>query len=310
MNKRMQRVLLTCVASNVLFGGAGLALLEHGTATTVATASGRPQGRATAAIAGPTTTVATATTGAAPTTAPAVTHQATSSSVGGHKTTRTTSPAAAAGGDTTGIASSPAPSSSARVSPDLGSYGVDIAGSASVGGRAQRVPTSGSVNFKSSGANVRQTSPDAPGDVVLLQRFTGDKSALVSLELTAGDTHKTFTPSSNATYLLYNSPSGTSWSWSATSTDGKTHVNASGHIGGSRDYNVGGIVVRTVEVVTNLQISGDITGSAELTTWASPEYRLPIVQHQHIDASTRGLLGLSVRLLSDTTTTLRSVTPN
>src|SRR5689334_4590446 len=157
MNKRMQRLLLTCVTSNVLFGGAGLALLDHGTAASVVVASGQP----TTTIAGPTTTVVPVASSAAPTTAPAATPKATSSS-SGHKTTKTTPPATRAGDDVTGIASSPAPSTPVRVSPDLGSYGVDIAGSASVGGRAQQVPTSGTVSMTAAGGNVRQSSPDAP----------------------------------------------------------------------------------------------------------------------------------------------------
>jgi hypothetical protein len=304
MNKRLQRVLLACVASNVVFGGAGLALLDHATAAGVVVASGKP----TTTTAGPTTTVAPVV-GAVATTAPIATPKATASP-SSRKTTRTTSPAAAAVGDVTGIASSTAPSTPARVGPDLGSYGVDIAGSASVGGRSQQVPTSGAVIFKSAGANIRQTSPDAPGDVVLLQRFSGAKSELVSLELTAGDTHKVFNPSSPVTYLLFNAPSGTSWSWSASSTDGKTNVSASGRVGGSKDVSIGGATVHVIEVVTTLKISGDIQGSAELTTWTSPDYRLPVIQHQHIDATARGLLGLSVRLLSDTTTTLRTITPS
>ena len=166
------------------------------------------------------------------------------------------------------------------------------------------------MTFKSAADNVRQTSPNTPGSVVLLQHFSGAKSELVTLELTAGDSHKVFTPGSPVTYLLYNAPSGTSWSWSATSTDGKTKVTATGRIGGTKDITIGGVSVAAIEVVTQLTISGDINGNAELTTWASPEYRLPVVQHQHIDATARGVLGLSVRLVSDTTSTLRSVHPS
>ena len=171
------------------------------------------------------------------------------------------------------------------------------------------MPTSGEVIFAAAGDNVHQSSPKAPGDVVLLQRFSGAKSELVSLELTAGDSHKVFSPTSPVTYLLYNAPGGASWGWSADSTDGKTHVTANGRIGGTRDITIGGISVRAVEVVHELTISGDIKGTATLTTWASPDYRLPLVQHQRIDATARGLLGLSVRLVSDTTTTLRSINP-
>lgn len=305
MNTRLQRVLLTCVVSNALFGGAGLVLLNHSSAPSVVVASGKPT---TTIAAGPTTTVAPAAPGAV--IAPVPTATPATSSPSSRKTTRTTSPAAAAVGDATGIASSTAPSPAAtRVSPDLGSYGVDIAGSASVGGRSQQVPTSGSVHFTAAGSNVRQTSPDAPGDLVLLQRFSGAKSELITLELTASKTHKTFTPSSPVTYLLYNAPSGTTWSWSAKSTDGKTTVNATGRVGGSKDITIGGVSIHAIEIVTDLQISGDINGTAELTTWASPEYRLPLVQHQHIDATARALLG-TTRLVSDTTTTLRSVQPS
>ena len=133
MNRRVQRVLLTCVVSNALFGGAGLALLDHSPAPSVVVASGKPT---TTIAADPTTTVAPVAAGAV--IAPVPTATPATSSPSRRKTTRTTTPAAVAVDDTTGIASSTAPLSAARVAPELGSYGVDIAGSAAVGGRARK----------------------------------------------------------------------------------------------------------------------------------------------------------------------------
>ncbi|MDP1794927.1 MAG: hypothetical protein Q8K63_12410, partial [Acidimicrobiales bacterium] len=253
MNRRLQRVLLACVVSNAAFGSAGLALLDRSTPPGVVVASAKPT---TTIAAGPTSTVVVPTAGAISAQAAPATSEPKPSSTR-RSATKTTTPASAAAGDVTGITSSTAPSAPARVAPTLGSYAVDIAGTASVGGRSQSVPTSGSVIFANAGNNIRQSSPKAPGDVVLLQHFSGAKSELVTLELTAGDNHKVFSPSAPVTYLLYNAPSGTSWNWSADSTDGKTHVAATGRVGGTKDMTIGGVSVRAVEVVHELVISGD-----------------------------------------------------
>lgn len=201
----------------------------------------------------------------------------------------------------TGITSSAAPPTIARVAPDAGSYPATFSGSASINGRSQSVPSSGSVVFTATGSDLRQSSPNTPGDVKITQRFSTDKASLVSFQLKAGDATKVFTPASPVTFIPYGAAENTSWSWSASSSDGATHVSASARVGGSKMMTVDGTSVSAFEVVTSLTISGDITGTAELTLWVSNEYRLPLVQQQVISAKGSSGYGFSTRLASDVT---------
>jgi hypothetical protein len=209
----------------------------------------------------------------------------------------------------TGIASSAAPPVQARVTPTTGTYPVTFSGSASVDGKPQRVPSSGTIRLARSGANIQQTSSDAPGDVVLVQHYGANESTLVSLQMTANNTTKTFVPADPVTYLQYNSPAGTGWNWSATSTDGKTKVQATGIVGGTSNMVIGGENVATVLLTTTLTMSGDINGTAKLMTWASPAYRLPVQERQLINATAK-VSWSSVKLISDVTTTFSRLTPS
>ncbi|MBA2610086.1 MAG: hypothetical protein H0U92_14185 [Actinobacteria bacterium] len=209
----------------------------------------------------------------------------------------------------TGIASSAAPQTQPRTAPATGTYPVTFSGSASVDGKAQSVPSSGSIRISKSGSNIEQSSPDAPGDVVLVQSYGANESSLVSLQMTADKTIKTFVPSSPVTYLQYNSPTGTSWNWSATSTDGKTKVQTTGTVGDTSNMVINGENIITVLLTTTLTLSGDINGTAKLMTWASPAYRLPVKERQVINASAK-VSWTSVRLVSDVTTTFRRSSPS
>ena len=308
---RIRRVLFACVASNAAFALAGLASVGGGTPSAAPHAATRH----IAAKA-----VTTTTNALTPDTAPADTSPAqqssapratTSPSSHGSSSTRTptTRPAAAAD-DATGIASSAAPPTIGRVAPAAGHYPATFTGSASVNGRGQSFPASGSMVFTPTGSDLRQSSPDTPGDVKITQRFSTTKSALVSFQLKASDTTKVFTPASPATFIAYGAAPGTSWSWSASSGDGATHVSASGHIGGSKTMTVGAETIDVFEVVTTITISGDITGTAELTMWVSGAHRVPIVQRQVINAKGSSGYGFSTKLSSDVTQTLTQLTPS
>jgi hypothetical protein len=62
-------------------------------------------------------------------------------------------------------------------------------------------------------------------------------------------------------------------------------------------------------MTTIFTLSGDITGTAELTVWVSPTYRLPLMQRQVINAKAQSGYGLSTRLVSDVTLTLTTLHP-
>lgn len=221
------------------------------------------------------------------------------------------SPADAAG-NATGIALPAAPPTTtpARVAPDAGDYPANFSGSASVNGRAQSFPSSGSMVFTPTGSNLRQSSPNTPGDVKITQHFSATRSSLVNFQMKASDSIKTFTPSSAATFIPFDAPGGTTWSWSATSDDGATHVSANSSIGGTQTMTVGGQPVSVFEVVTTLSMSGDINGTATITLWVSPQYRLPVQMRQVINAKGSSGYGFSTQLKSDVTQTLTQLTPS
>ncbi len=298
---RTRRVLAACVASNAVFACVGLATLQTGAAV-ASVAAATPSARVTAA---PSAVTAPPTTPAPPRPS---TPPPPSSRAPPFTAAPTTSPAPAAD-DVTGISSSAAPPSDSRIAPDAGSYPATFSGSAKVNGRAQSFPSTGSMVFAAAAPNLRQSSPDTPGNVVLTQRFTAAKSSLVSFQMKAGDTTKVFTPVSPVTFVMFNAPQGTSWTWSATSTDGATRVTANGSVGATQVTNVNGQDVPTVAVTTTFTISGDMAGTAELTMWVSPSHRLPVVQRQVINATARSGYGFSTRLVSDVTQRLTRLTP-
>lgn len=308
LNANIKRLLLGCVLSNAVIGVAGIGVVQNGGAQVVASATVAPR-VLTPGVTAATTIASTDTTGVSPlASAPAATPNKNSSTT--RSPSRPSTTAAVAAGDVTGITSSAAPSTpAARVAPITGTYPVTYRGTSSVAGKAQNIPATGTITFATSGDTIKQTSSNAPGNVVLVQRFSDAQAQLVSLQMSASDTTKTFSLSPPVTYLMFNSPAGTAWSWSANSTDGKTHIVASGKVEGTRDFTVGGMVVQTMEITTTLTISGDINGTAALTTWVSPQHRLPVAQHQVINATARKGL-FSAKVVSDVTTTLTRLSPN
>jgi hypothetical protein len=305
---RVRRVLLGCALSNALIAGVGLVAATAPATITTATASPshasvlETPARPIETTAAPTTAVTIA-----PAAAPITTKQIASTTT--RKKSPSTTPAVAVD-DTSGIVSSAAPPVPARIAPDAGSYPATFSGSAKVDGSAQHVPSAGSLVFAATGDNLRQSSPGTPGDIQLTQHFVNNKSDLVSLQLKAGSVNKTFAPAGSAVFVRYDAPSGTTWSWTANSTDGKTHVSATVSVGGVRAFNVGSENVSTIQIDTSITISGDIAGTAHITTWVSPTYRLPIVQRQQINAKQAAGYGFSATFTSDITSTLTSLSPN
>lgn len=300
---RTRRLLFGCVLSNAVIGIAGLIALPAAQTTLNASAP------TPTTIAATPTSVAAPTTGVTNSTAPAASGSVPQNSSTPRSHARTSTTAAVAAGDVTGITSSAAPSTApVRITPAAGNYPVTFSGSSSVNGKAQSVPATGTIHLTKSGNDVTQSSPDAPGDVVLVQRFSSNQASLLSLKLTASDTTKTFSMPSPVTYLLFNSPAGTSWNWTADSTDGKTHVSASGTVAGTENIVINGVTVPTVQLTTNITISGDITGTAQLTTWVSPSLRIPAKQRQVIDAKAKKGF-ITATLKSDVTTTLTKLSP-
>ena len=306
-NRRVRRVLLGCVLSNTLIASVGLA--SGGLTSAPSPVAASPTISASVLdelAASPDTTAAPVTTTAAPTITVPTTRASTTASTASHKKSPSAKAAAAAEGPT-GIEPSVAPPG--RIAPEQGSYAATFSGTASVNGDPEKVPSSGSVVFSPSGSDLSQTSPNVPGDVVLVQSYSAASTDLVSFSLGSGSTKKTFRPATPVTFLRYDATPGSTWSWQTKSTDNKTTVSTTGAVIGNRTVNVGGQDIATIEIETTITISGDVRGSATLTTWVSPAHRLPVKQHQVINATASGPFGFSARVASDITSVLTSLTP-
>ena len=143
-------------------------------------------------------------------------------------------------------------------------------------------------------------SGDTEQDIVV--RDTGSYGA--SLKLTSPAFTKEFRPA--APVLLMPDPAaiGKSWSWSATSTDGATHVTATNKLVKAETLTIGGQKVETVVLQTHLVLSGDVKYDAQVTLNWAPAYRLPVKQRQVGSGMYSG-----IPFKSDVTGVMRSVKP-
>lgn len=140
-------------------------------------------------------------------------------------------------------------------------------------------------------------------DEELLVRDTG--TYVASLKLTSPAFTKEFRPSPAALLVPDPATVGATWSWSGTSTDGKTTARASSKIARLETVTIGGRKVPCAVLLTHLVLSGDITYAADVTTWWSPDYRLPVKDH----TVGKGQFG-AFPFQTDISTLMRSVTPS
>ena len=143
-------------------------------------------------------------------------------------------------------------------------------------------------------------SGDTEQDVLV--RDAGSYGA--SLKLTSPAFTKEFRPATAV--LLVPDPAvvGRSWSWSATSTDGRTRVSATNELLRKERLTIGGAPVDTVVLQTHLVLSGDVDYDAQITLWWAPAHRLPVKTHTVGKGSYSG-----IPFSTDITAVMRSVTP-
>jgi hypothetical protein len=187
----------------------------------------------------------------------------------------------------------------ARIMPTPGTYRVTVTGTTSLNGQTQPVPPNGSYTI----TQLNDTDQDESGDFALRVRWAPGSASLLSLKLSAAN--KEFVPAEPVLYVPFPGETGTTWQWSMSSTDGKTSMRQTSRITGPDSVNVEGQDLAAFVVDTTITFSGDLTGTAHLISWVSPEHRLALKQHTVIDAT----FNLAFNLRSDTTSTLVSLTP-
>ena len=222
--------------------------------------------------------------------------------------------ASASPGSTAGASGSPAPrgttTNAATTAPGMpsaskatapGTYTYDASGTSN--GRQ----SSGTSTLAISAlANGKQTSTlhNDQGDTVqdVLVRDAGSYLASLRISSLMGNKEFDFSPAA----LLLPDPArvGASWTWSSTSTDGKTTAEATNKVVRTETLTIGGQKVATVVLQTHLVLSGDYDYTADVTTWVAPALRLPVKDHT-VGSGSFGVYPFSF----DVTDVLRSVHP-
>jgi hypothetical protein len=196
------------------------------------------------------------------------------------------------------------PTAPTRTMPLPGSYKLASTGSASFNGQPQAVPPETTFVIEQvSDTDQRFTSSNQSGAFVALLRYSPTEVDVLSLQF-AG---KSFDPNPPGRFAPIGAPPGTTWEWSATSSDGKTTLGVKGRYVGTETVTVGDQAVDTNVVDLTFTITGDFTGTIQLTTWARAGDNLPVRQHTIVDAGdpTR----LLVHIQSDVTSQLVDLIP-
>lgn len=198
-----------------------------------------------------------------------------------------------------------APAAAKATAP--GTYTNDTSGSVTYGtpGTTQDATGTSTLTVSPIKDGVQHSTLHSDGsdtDQDLLVRTTG--TYVGYLKLTNAAFTKEFRPAT--ALLLIGDPSrvGDTWSWTAQSTDGKTTVSASNSRPKDESVTIGGKPLACQVVQTHLVLSGDVSYTADLTTWYSPTYRLTVKDHTVGKGSYQ-----TVPFTTDITSVLRSVTP-
>ncbi|MEO5680010.1 MAG: hypothetical protein ABIS47_10115, partial [Acidimicrobiales bacterium] len=198
----------------------------------------------------------------------------------------------------------------ARLQPDAGAYPLAISGTSTVDGARASVPSSGSLLVEQrSPTDQAQSATGLPGNLVLLQRATPSGLDLVAFSLSASSKTLTFAPPSPLPFVKTDVPVGTSWSWTARSTDGSVTVSQVATVQSIGPVLVGGLSVPAVRVERVLTATGTVQGTLRLTSTVSLVDRLPLIQHQVLDVKATFLGLFSTRIVGDVTATLTSTRP-
>ena len=188
-----------------------------------------------------------------------------------------------------------------------GSYPFDTTGSATALGSTRDAsgastltvdPPAGQAQHSVLGDSHGKTSQD----VVV----HADGTYLTRLEISNTGFDRTFAPSPAALLLPSPATPGTTWSWTAVSSDGKTTLTSKNTVLGTETLAIGGEQVDTSVIRTELTLrGGDLTYDGTQDTWFAPAQRLPVKLHTTGNGTASGVV-FSI----DTTSTARSTHPS
>lgn len=133
----------------------------------------------------------------------------------------------------------------------------------------------------------------------------GDGTYLARLVLSNQAFTKDFRPASPVLLVPDPAAPGRSWSWTATSTDGKTTAAVTSRIDRHETLTIGGARTLTSVVTSTLKVTGDVTYTAQLGTWYDATDRLTAKEHTKGSGTVSGFA-----FSTDITSILRSTRPS
>ncbi len=214
------------------------------------------------------------------------------------KTTGEASGGTAAGGTATTLATV---HDATAGMPAAGGYRYHTTGSSKLGANpAQPVNTDTTTTIEHlSGGKVRQSADDQKA----LLEWSGAQVLLHSLEFTRPGFERHFEAKPPVQYAPLPLQVGQQWSWKLKATGHPTTVDQTSSVDRLETITVGGKEVDTIVIITRLTLSGDVSGTIDLTQWVSPSGNMP----QRIHAKTNIV---TLAFTSDTTSDLTGFTPS
>jgi hypothetical protein len=154
-----------------------------------------------------------------------------------------------------------------------------------------------------SGSQTSTTKGDQ-GDTAETVLVRDSGSYLADLTITTPAFTKEYRPATAVLFGPDPATVGQTWSYGGKTTDGKTTLAVSNKVAGTETLTIGGRKVPCAVITSHLVLSGDIDYTVDLTTWWSPELRLPVKDHSKGKGSFGGIM-----FSTDITDVMRSTTP-
>jgi YD repeat-containing protein len=132
-----------------------------------------------------------------------------------------------------------------------------------------------------------------------------DGTFLVRLVITNPAFSKEFAPAGGGLLVPEPTTTGRSWSWTATSTDGKTKAAVTAKVTGRETLMIGGVATPTTTIDSTLRLTGDIDYTGHMQYWYDAAHRLQAKDHTRGSGTVGG-----IAFTSDITSVLQSTRPS
>lgn len=184
--------------------------------------------------------------------------------------------------------------------PAAGGYRYHTSGSSKIGANpSQPVNTDTTTTIEHlGGGKVRQSAEDQKA----LLEWSGSQVMLHTLDFTRPGFERHFEAKPPVQYAPTPLKVGQQWTWKLTATGYPTTIDQTSRVDRLETIIVGGKKVDTIVIVTKLTLSGDVSGTIDLTQWLSTTTNIP----QRIHAVSNIV---TFTFTSDTTSELTGFTP-